>query len=97
MDNTFLNNLQDLIDTVNQYDKINKTYTFTKDECNKIQDWFAEHSKSDGGNSGRYKTPKHYLMYKVGVIPRGGLYKGVECACGTCYGGLNGTWNETKK
>lgn len=49
----------------------------------------------DDGNSGHYKMPKHYLMYKSGVIPRAGLYKGVECACSKCFGGLNGTWNES--
>lgn len=80
------------LEKLNAYEK--DSFIFTEDEKTMIDEWFKTHAASDDGNSGRYKMPKHYLMYQSGVIPRAGLYKGVECACGKCYGGLNGTWNE---
>ena len=89
----FFKGVAEDLEKLNAYEK--DSFIFTEDEKAMIDEWFKQHSASDDGNSGRYKMPKHYLMYKSGVIPRAGLYKGVECACGKCYGGLNGAWNES--
>lgn len=83
----------EVLEKLNSYSK--DSLIFTEDEKIIINEWFKNHVASNDGNSGRYKMPKHYLMYKSGVIPRAGLYKGVECACGKCFGGLNGAWNES--
>lgn len=89
----FFKEIAEDLEKFNAYEK--DPLSFTEDEKAIIDEWFETHVTSDDGNSGRYKMPKHYLTYKSGVIPRAGLYKGVECTCGKCYGGLNGAWNES--
>lgn len=63
---------------------INKTFCFTDDEIDKINDLFVLHLERQNAedNSGKYKVPKHWLSYQVGIAPRGGLYKQGVCACG---------------
>ena len=62
---------------------LDDVYSFTKEELEVLSKDFQQHIKQHGGNSGRYKIPKHWMKMVIFAPPRAGvLYKGYECACG---------------
>lgn len=62
---------------------LDDVYSFTKEELAVLSKDFQQHVKQHGGNSGRYKIPKHWMKMVIFAPPRAGCcYKGYECACG---------------
>lgn len=62
---------------------LDDVYSFTKEELAVLSKDFQQHVKQHGGNSGRYKIPKHWMKMMIFAPPRAGCcYKGYECACG---------------
>lgn len=62
---------------------LDDVYSFTKEELAVLSKDFQQHVKQHGGNSGRYKMPKHWMKMVIFAPPRAGCYyKGYECACG---------------
>ena len=62
---------------------LDDVYSFTKEELAVLSKDFQQHVKQHGGNSGRYKVPKHWMKMVIFAPPRAGCcYKGYECACG---------------
>lgn len=60
-----------------------ETYSLTKEELEVISKDFRQHVKMHGGNSGRYKMPRHWMKIQIFAPPRAGrLYKGYVCSCG---------------